>query len=124
VIRPTHQKVRLAAASPKFYRVYWSGCDCSRCLPLSAPVEQTWFADCQSFDRLLKLRTPFWSETWCHLRSAIDFAWLRLTWQLATAAHSRVRRCCGSCGRGRQRGSGRCRGGQRGDTDGLRLIFR
>lgn len=30
--------------------------------------------EAQLFDRLLKLRTPFWSETRCHLRRAIDFA--------------------------------------------------
>ena len=79
------------------------------------------FGPKELFDWLLKLRTPFWSKAWCHLRRAIDFARLRLARQSATAVNSRVRRCRSFCSRGGQRRSG----SRRGDWPGqLRFIFR
>jgi hypothetical protein len=77
----------------------------------------------QSLNWRLKLRAPFRAGACRYFRRAIDFAGLRLACQQATAAHSCVRRCSSSCGRGRQRrrtgGGANLWGGR--PRDGVRL---
>ena len=64
---------------------------------VSLLTERSGSHDCQSFD-CFKIETPFGSNG-VIFRRTIDFARLRLTWQLATAAHSRIRRRRGFCRR-------------------------
>jgi len=48
------------------------------------------------FNWALKLRAPFRAGSCGHFRGAINFAWLGVAWDQATAAHGPIRRCCGS----------------------------